>query len=498
MSPAAQPRGKLSSRRGSALLAVMCFATVLVLALTTFQALCYQTLKTSNRNTQSTHAIELAEMGMEYALWSRSNAIWTTAAGGLGNWTISSSTASLTLSGSDFNYSNGTSNAATGSVTVSITNYNGTNTTTSVATSAGTATLADGSTVTRRLQATLKKAEPFSNAIGATATSGTVQLLTGGQTIDSYSSTVEAAATPTPFPATPTTDYAAVVAGYSVAMYNSATVNGYVATPPNSGNVNLTNTSSSKLKGPSTSATLNIDTTRMSTSAYQSVFDVPNPTVGTVYSQPADATALAAAKVTYGNSAVFALAEPAASTDVNLGETGSTTYYRATLGATSSSYYYLRNNNGRLIIDGTSVVIIVPGYFYIDTNGSIVVKNGGSLRLLIQGNISIYYAGIDNQTKRPKNVSIIGTGTTTVGYTFWVWSYNKLYATIYAPRHAVRIWGSNNSSEFFGSVVGNSVIIDPYNTTTGLKIHYDKDLATEILPDVSTPYTIQSGTLTEL
>lgn len=497
MNPAVQRREKLTGNRGSALLAVMCFATVLVLALTTFQALCYQTLKTSNRNTQSTHAIELAEMGMEYALWTRNRPTVSPYTADWSSWTISGSTASITLSGSDFNYSNGTSNAATGSVAVSVTNYAGTNTTTSVVTSAGTATLADGSTITRTLQATLKKGEAFTNAIAATATSGTVQLLTGGQTIDSYSSAVEAAKTPTPFPATPTTDYSAVVSGYSVSMSNSATINGYITTPPNSGNVNLTNTSTSKLKGPSTSATLNIDTTRMSTSAYQSVFDVPNPTVSTVYSQPADATALAAAKVTYGNSAVFALAEPGAS-DVSLGESGSTTWYRATLGATSgwSSYYYL-HNAGKLIIDGTSVVIIVPGYFYIETAGSIVVKNGGTLRLLIQGGISIYYAGIDNQTKRPKNVSIIGTGTSTAGYTLWVWSYTKLYATIYAPRHAVRIWGYSAASEFFGSIVGNSVIIDPYSSTA-LKIHYDKDLSSEILPDVSTPYTIQSGTLTEL
>jgi hypothetical protein len=496
MIPAGVTRNRLTSRRGSALLAVMCFATVLVLALTTFQALCYQTLKTSNRNAQSTHAIELAEMGMEYALWTRnrptfSSSDWT-------SWTISGSTATITLSGSDYNYSNG----VTGSVALTITNYNGTNATTSVLTSVGTATLADGSTVARTLQATVEKIKPFTNALGATATSGTtVQLLTGGQTVDSYSSAVEAAKSPTPFPATPTTAYSAVVSGYSVSMANSATVNGYIATAPNgSGNVTLSYTtggSGSKLKGPSTAAATNIDTTRQSTSYYQAAFDVANPTISTVYSQPADATALAAAKVAYGNSAYFALAEPANNTDVYLGETGSTTYYKATLGATSSNYYYLNNNNGRLIIDGTSVVIVIPGYFYINTNGSIVIKNGGSLRIMLQGGGSIYYAGIDNQTKRPKNLTIIGTGTTTVGYTLWIWSYSKFYGTIYAPRHAVRVWGYNATSEYFGSIAAYSIIIDPYSSSA-LKVHYDTDLASEVIPDVTTPYVIQSGTLTEL
>lgn len=479
-----------SACRGSALLSVMCFATVLALALTTFQALCNQTLKTSNRNSQGMHAIELAEMGLEYGLWTRnlptfSSSDWT-------GWTISGSTASITLSGSDYNYSNG----VTGSVAVSITNYNGTNTTTSVITSAGTATLADGSTVTRTLQSTLEKAKPYTKAIVATATSGTVQLLSGGQTVDSYS----VPASPT-VPVTFTYGYSGVVAASAITMQNNATINGYVSTLPNgSGNVSLTVTtggSGSKLKGPSTAAGTNIDTTRESTSFYQNVFDIPNPSVGTVYSQPADAAALATAKATYGNNAVFALAEPGSS-DVSLGESGSTTYYRATLGATSANYYWLRNS-GRLLVDGTDVVIIIPGYFYVDSTGraQIVVSNGGSLRIMLQGGGSIYYGGIDNQTKRPKNLQIIGTGTSTIGYTLWLWSYTKFYGTIYAPRHAVRVWGYNSTSENFGSIAASSVIIDPYSSSA-LKVHYDTDLADEIIPSVTTPYNIKSGTLTEL
>ena len=74
-------------------------------------------------------------------------------------------------------------------------------------------------------------------------------------------------------------------------------------------------------------------------------------------------------------------------------------------------------------------------------------------------------AGIDNQTKRPKNLTIIGTGTTNNSYTLWLWSYTKFYGTIYAPRHAVRVWGYNSTSENFGSIAASSVIIDPYSSS---------------------------------
>ncbi len=496
---AARPRDGLVGNRGSALLAVMCFATVLVLALTTFQALCYQTFQTSTRNAQSTHAIELAEMGMEYAIWTRNRPTASTSyAADWSGWTISGSTASITLSGATYNFSNG----VTGSIALVVTNYNGTNATTSEVTSTGTATLLDGSTVSRQLKATLKKTETFANAIAsASATTTGVSALylgtngSGAATVDGYTSST--AILETNYPTTFTTDYSAVVAGYSVTLQNKAVLNGYVATTPlSNGTVNLsytTGTSGSKLKGPGTSGTLNIDYTRQTTNFNHNFFDVPTLSASvTYYTQPANATALAAAKVLYGSNAWFALAAPSTNTDVYLGETGSTTWYR-TAGSLS-----IGNNNGRFIIDGTSVVIMVFGDFTIGNNGNqIIIRNGGSLRLMIRDTGQIYYAGIDNQTKLPKNLTIIGTGTSTGTATIWVWSYTNFVGTIYAPRHAVRVWGySSPTAQFFGAIVGNSVIIDPYSLAI-LKFHYDKDLSTEIVNEIPTPYVVQGGTLKE-
>lgn len=496
----------LKGNRGSALLAVMCFATVLVLALTTFQALCNQTLKTSNRNAQSTHAIELAELGMETAVWSRTNAKWTTAAGGIGDWTISSGTASITLSGANYNFSNG----ATGSVAISVTNYNVTTYTygttqtypTSVATVTATITLADGSTVARQLKATLKKTEPVANAVAALTTTngastygGTVTMYSGGSSVDSYSSSVEAAKTPTPFPATPTTDYAAIVmASTTVTMQSSATINGYIATAPNGSNaVSLsytTGTSGSKLKGPSTSATLNIDTTRQTTSPYQNAFDVTAPTSGTALSAPTGT--------------------------VYLGAYNSRTVYLASAGSLyiDSGTFIIdgKDENGDGVDDATDinsdgvinssdykndVVIVVSSYLQVyPAGGNIIIRNGGSLKLLVAGSFIVHTGGIDNQTKLPKNLSIIGTGSTSSGASSYIYSPTKFYGTVYTPRQDFTFYGYNAASEFFGAMVGSNVYIYPLSSSN-LKVHYDKDLATEVFRDVTTPYVVQGGTLKE-
>jgi hypothetical protein len=465
-------RPGLGSNRGSALLATMCFATVLAIALTTYQALCYQTLNTSNRNAQSTHAIELAELGMEYATWSRTNARWTTAAGGLVDWATSGSTATTTLSGSNYNFSNG----ATGSIDLTVTNYNvtaynyATSTyPTSVVTSAATITLADGSTVKRTLQATLKKTEPFSNALaavktynGGTAYGGTVTMNSGGSRVDSYSSSTS--------PSAATTDYAAIVMGQTgVTMSTSALINGYVATPPNSSNaVNLTystTATASKLKGPSTAAGTNIDTSRQTTSPYQNVFDVTAP-----------------------STADYVISTPSGT--MTWGTANTTTTYRI---STSSPTISSANIT---IAANSDVILVVSGTLWIDTGCQITISSGASLKILVSGGFYIYGGGITNTDKLPKNLTVIGTGSTTSGYGGYMYTPTKFYGTLYIPRVDFTVYGYNSSSEFFGAIVASDIVIYPLGSSN-LKVHYDKDLAAEVFKNVDTPYTVQAGTLTE-
>ena len=58
-----------TSERGSALLASLCFAMVMAIALGSYLTLCTRSLQLSTRNLNSAHSVELAETGMEEALW---------------------------------------------------------------------------------------------------------------------------------------------------------------------------------------------------------------------------------------------------------------------------------------------------------------------------------------------------------------------------------------------------------------------------------------------
>jgi|GEM_PF-6001710 len=102
----------LSAQRGSALLAALCFATVLGLSVASYLALSYQSLTISSRGMQSMRSIELAETGFEDALWALNKNDWS-------GWSLSSGIARKTLSG--FTYDNG----VTGSVALTVNSYDG-------------------------------------------------------------------------------------------------------------------------------------------------------------------------------------------------------------------------------------------------------------------------------------------------------------------------------------------------------------------------------------
>src|SRR5471032_2145334 len=145
---------RLAGERGAALLAALCFTLVLVLVLASYISLCYRSLQMSSRNLNSGHSVELAETGMEEALWVMNNNDWT-------GWTLTGTTATKTLTG--FSYDNG----VTGSANLTIANYNSTTGTRAV-TVTGVTRLSDGTSISRTLNSTSAQAPLFVNAIAAT------------------------------------------------------------------------------------------------------------------------------------------------------------------------------------------------------------------------------------------------------------------------------------------------------------------------------------------
>src|SRR4051812_44960289 len=140
-----------SSDRGAAMLAALCFSLVLAIVLSSYVTMCYRSLQMSTRNANSGHSVELAETGMEEALWALHANNWT-------GWSISGKTVTKTLTGFTFDGS------TTGSVSLTITNYDGT-TGTRTLTATGTTTLSDCTTQSRTLTSTSALAPLFVNAI---------------------------------------------------------------------------------------------------------------------------------------------------------------------------------------------------------------------------------------------------------------------------------------------------------------------------------------------
>jgi len=385
----------LRSQRGAALLAALCFASVLTIALGSYITLCYRTLEMSTRSLQGTQAVELAEVGMEDALWALNNNDWS-------DWTIVGTTATKSLSG--FSYGNG----VTGTVGMTITSYDGSAGTRTVTVS-GTTTKDGGATVTRTLTSTSDKAPLFVNAVAATT--GRVVFRSGG-TVDSYDSTLGTYASQTP-------TYSAIVASNSTST-SSATVQmtnvqikGYVATL----STGPSYSSGARLLGPTTPVATKIDSNQISTSPYQPLFEELSPSGAS--------SVLPTGTATIGTAG------------------GATEYYHSTgINLTGSQ---------TLTIDGP-VVITVTGDLYISNSARIRITTNGSLEVHLEGDLAINGNGIRNDTLLPKKLAIIGT---LIEYeTLGMATNEPFYGVIYSPLASITI---SNSQAIYGSIVAKAV-----------------------------------------
>jgi hypothetical protein len=418
------------------MLAALCFALVLAIALSSYITMCYRSLQMSTRNANNGHAVELAETGMEEALWALHNDDWT-------GWAISGKTATKTLAGFTFD------NRTTGTATLTIANYDGT-TGTRTLTVTGTTTLADGTTQSRTLTSTSSPAPLFVNAIAAVGntTSTYKGLVTFGNagTIDSY----DAASDPTA--ATP--GYQAVVASTSNVTTSSTVqltnvkIKGYVSTL----STGPAYSTSATLYGASSPASPKIDSSRVTTSPYQPLFDVITP------SAP----------------------NPLGSGSRTIG----------TAGATTPTYYYYSGNyylgSGNVLTVDGPVVIVISGYLWTDgthaTGGKIRVTANGSLTVFVRGDMRIDGNGIVNDTKLPKNVAIFGQTGNTNALEFW--TTVPFYGVIYTPQASLSF---ANNNVFYGSVVAQSVA---FTSTSSPTFHYDTSLRDASFAGLDTPFAV--------
>lgn len=434
-------RDRSSSQRGAALLAALCFTLVLAIALSSYITVCYRALQMSTRNVAAGHTVELAETGMEEALWALQNNSWS-------SWTISGTTATKTLSG--FSYDNN----STGSASLTVTNYNsGTRTITVV----GTVTYSDGTTTSRTLTSSASQAPIFVNALAGK--NGKIKLKVAG-TIDSYDSSINPDVLPTA--GGQTVGYSAILSSGSVSTTSStvqltnAQVKGYVAMLSSSpSNLFYTVGGTAKIIGPNTAATTNIDTTRIGTSPYQPIVDVVTPTAVT----PLPSFPLSTSTNTIGTA----------------GATVSSKYYATTFSLSGSQILY---------IDGP-VVIVVTGSVSISSSAKIVINNSAnaSLELHVGADLALAGNGIDNRTKLPKNLAIFEIANSST-YTWDMSTSTPFYGVIYTPDQSLTL---GNAQTIYGAIVANSITFNLSPT-----FHYDINLRNVTFPGLSTPYAVSS------
>lgn len=420
------------------MLAALCFALVLAIALSSYITMCYRSLQMSTRNANSGHSVELAETGMEEALWALHNNDWT-------GWSFNGKTATKTLSGFTFDGN------TTGAVSLTIANYDGT-TGTRTLTATGTTTLSDGTTQSRTLTSTSSQAPLFVNAIAAVGntTSTYNGLVTFGNagTVDSYDSTTDLNAA--------SVGYSAVVASTSnvtasnTVQLTNVKIKGYVSTL----STGPSYSTSATLYGPTSPASPKIDSSRITTSPYQPLFDVITPSAPNPL--------------------------------------GSGTQTIGTAGATTPTYYYYSGNyylgtGSTLTVDGP-VVLVISGYLWTDgggshtTGGKIRVTANGSLTIFVRGDMRIDGNGVVNDTKLPKNVAIFGQSGNSNALEFW--TTIPFHGVIYTPQASLSF---ANNVTYYGAVVAQSVT---FTSTSSPTFHYDTSLRNVAFSGLDTPFAV--------
>ena len=361
------------------MLAALCLASVFAVSLSSYMTLCYTTLNVSNKNLGTSRGIELAEAGMEQALWSLDNSSWT-------GWTTSGSTARKTVSG--FSYESG----ASGQFALTVTNYN---TGTPTLTSVGSVTLADGSVQSRTLTSSAAPSPEFVNAIGANG--GTIVFSNGG-TVDSYDSSVAPYSSGTATAKATLLSTSTSTSSANIQL-NSITLKGYAVTS--------TGTSVTHAVG----ANLSSASILTKAAPYQPIFTENTAGGGTAYTGQTtigfstDTTP----RVYYSNSNVNITSKVTVNGPVILVINGNLTL----------------TNNGQFALSNTQV------------SGKYVA----SLELHVEGSLSLGGKGINNATLIPKRVAVVGTsgsGSSTVTIS----TTQAFYGVVYFPNEPITISSS--------------------------------------------------------
>ena len=458
------------SDRGSALLAALCMAVVLTISLSSYLALCFTSLAMSTRSIMSAHSQELAEAGIEQAVYAVNNSDttgWSVAT--VAGTTTMTAAMTMTASGLVATSSNPTplnfGNGATGAVNITVIFPVTSPQSIQSIISQGVVTIPKGTIVaaaTPIVSRTLSYSGPgpsgtaaaplFVNAVaairGTTTATGKIKFSSGG-TVDSYNSN-PSSGTYLNYPGLGA-GYSAVLAAQNVSAtaatvaIKSASIHGYVSGydygSPSSTNWFSYVSNAGTLKGPTTPGSTFIDTNRILSNPvpYQPVFpEVSLPPPYTNYTNYIGQTTL-------GTPGIITVC-----------------------------------NAGSGISLGTGSVLNVLGPVIIVSYGSITLSGsattGGMIELTAPssslqifeeyGSLSIGGRGIQNlnTVPLPKRVALLSTNNASGTVAFSTTS--PFYGVIYFPYMPVTV---SSNATIYGSIVGSSVTFSGTSPT----LHYD-------------------------
>lgn len=428
-------QGRPRTNRGALLIVALLICAIIGISITSYIQLGRTSLTVSNRALYNNGAMNLAENGLEEAMYAinqdatSSSYSWST-----DGWTTSGTTARRKWTGTQFDQK------ATGEVRVRVENYTGASTPViyarSLVTLGGGA--AAGTSIEKWIKVTLTRTSKFANGLVA---KDTITFSGSNATVDSWESG---------YPATDTKYSAAVkrdrgsVGSVSVSVsavsVQNADIFGYAATGGS-----LPTVGPNGRVGTFTTALGTMDMSRVSTDFSANFDPVAQPTGGTWVGAIGSTT---------------------------LGTTGAATTYSGSAISLSGA------STNKLVIRGdvTLYLTAAAGSSAISVagNASIEIGSGASLIIYTAGDVSLAGNGVlsggttDATANNPTKFQLWGTSTSATKQSIGVAGNGVLSGVIYAPNASVRL---NGTGSMMGSVVANDITV-----TGNANFHYDESL----------------------
>lgn len=450
---------------GSALIAAMLFAAIIAISLTSYIKLALNSIQMADRSYYQNAAINLAEVGIEEAVFSYnklddvSPALPGDAWSPYG-WTLGTDTATRTLAG--FALGPG----VTGVVKVHCTYFAPAFAQKPVVVARATLNFPTGPATSKFLEVRLRKRALFPRGM---VVRETIRAVGGSLSLDSWDSQDDGN------PATPivaySTDPAVRHANATLATLSSAPeaidigngkVYGYIATAPG-GTVAY---------GPTAVLSGDFASTSVDTDRISHDFDV------TAFPMPTSPTA-AWINIT------TSLAPNAIHDFPRPGDTPAADgnyYYNFASGANIDLNTGAMNVNAKVILRLENHAGVMAMKF---GSGGISIISGGALKVYTNGNVSMSGTGfLSNGNAEPSTCMFYGTNTTAGGQTFVLKGNGHTSVCLYAPEANISMSGGGTGGDFYGAIVGRNVEMNG-NT----RFHYDEALAR--LVHTGNPYGIE-------